>query len=73
MKKNIYKLHEIMSKILLVMLIFSFIYSIAGVVFSTIVKTVVFIDRHNVEYIKISLQCILGLGVLFLPSASEHK
>jgi flagellar biosynthesis protein FliR len=62
-----------MARILLVMLIFSFIYSIVGIVFSTSGKTVVFVDRSNVEYIKISLQCILGLGVLFLPSALEHK
>jgi hypothetical protein len=62
-----------MAKILFVMLILSFIYSIVGIVFSTGGKTVAFIDRSNIEYIKISLQCILGLGVLFLPSALEYK
>jgi uncharacterized membrane protein YjdF len=30
-------------------------------------------SRSNVDYIKISLQCILGAVVLFLPSALEHK
>jgi hypothetical protein len=43
-----------------------------GIVFSATGKTVVF-DRSNMEYIKISLLCILGLGILFLPSALEHK
>jgi hypothetical protein len=61
-----------MATILLVMLIFSFIYGIAGIIFPAISKTVIF-DRSNMEYIKISLQCLLGLIVLFLPSALEHK
>jgi cytochrome c biogenesis protein CcdA len=61
-----------MAAVLLVMLILSFVYGIAGIIFSTIGKTVVF-DRSNIEYIKISLQCILGLAVLFLPSALERK
>jgi uncharacterized membrane protein YjdF len=30
-------------------------------------------SRPIIEYIKISLQCILGSVVLFLPSALEHK
>jgi hypothetical protein len=47
-------------------------YGIAGIIFSTNGKTLLF-DRSNMEYIKISLQCILGLGVLFLPSALEHR
>jgi uncharacterized membrane protein YjdF len=61
-----------MSKILLGLLIISFIYSIIGIIFSTIGETFIF-NRPNVEYIKISLQCILGIIVLFLPSALEHK
>jgi hypothetical protein len=71
-KKKKYKLHEIMAIITLIMLILSLIYGIAGIVFSTTGKTAVF-DRSNVDYIKISLQCILGLSVLFLPSVLEHK
>ncbi|MDR2136105.1 MAG: hypothetical protein LBO76_05770, partial [Treponema sp.] len=72
MKKNSYKLHKIMAIILFGMLILSFIYGIAGIVFSTTGKTAIF-DRSNREYIKISLQCILGLVLVFLPSALEHK
>ncbi|MDR0681870.1 MAG: hypothetical protein LBG15_08510 [Dysgonamonadaceae bacterium] len=67
-----YKSYKIPAKILLGMLILSFIYGIVGIVSSSIGKTVVF-ARSNVQYIKISLQCILGALVLFLPSAMEHK
>jgi uncharacterized membrane protein YjdF len=67
-----YKAHEIMIRVLLIMLIISLIYGIAGVIFSTIGGTVVY-QRPRIEYIKISLQCILGLTILFLPSALEHK
>jgi hypothetical protein len=61
-----------MAIILFGMLIFSFIYGIAGIVFSAIGKTSIFV-RSNREYIKISLQCILGLVLVFLPSALEHR
>jgi hypothetical protein len=61
-----------MSKILFVLLIISFIYSIIGIIFSTIGEAFIS-NRPYVEYIKISLQCILGIIVLFLPSALEHK
>ena len=61
-----------MATMLLVMLIFSFIYGIAGIIFPATSKTGIF-DRSNMEYIKIALQCLLGLIVLFLPSALEHK
>jgi hypothetical protein len=61
-----------MAIILFVMLVFSFVYGIAGIVFSTNSKTFIF-DRSNIEYIKISLQCILGLVLVFLPSALEHR
>jgi flagellar biosynthesis protein FliR len=43
-----------------------------GIVFSMNDKTLVY-NRSNIDYIKISLQCILGSMVLFLPSALEHK
>jgi hypothetical protein len=72
MKRRVYKLHKIMAIILLIMLILSFVYGIMGIIFSEISKADIF-DRSNIEYIKISLQCILGLAVLFLPSALEHK
>jgi hypothetical protein len=72
MKRKKYELRKIMAVILFFMLILSFIYGITGIVFSTLDKTVAF-DRSNIEYIKISLQCILGLAVLFLPSVLERK
>jgi hypothetical protein len=72
MKKGKYKLHEIMAITLLVMLILSFIYGIMGIIFSASDTGIIF-DRSSIEYIKISLQCILGFCVLFLPSALEHK
>jgi hypothetical protein len=71
-KKDLYKLHKIMAVILFVMLVLSFVYGIAGIVFSTTSKTFIFY-RSNIEYIKISLQCILGLVLVFLPSALEHR
>jgi uncharacterized membrane protein YjdF len=61
-----------MAVILLGMLILSFVYGAAGVVFSSTEKALLF-DRAKIEYIKISLQCILGLVLLFLPSALELK
>jgi hypothetical protein len=66
------KTHKIMSKILFVLLIISFIYSIIGIIFSATGEKFIS-NRPNIEYIKISLQCVLGLIVLFLPSVLEHK
>ena len=61
-----------MTLTLLFMLILSFIYGILGIIFSTTNETVIF-GRSNVDHIKTTLQCILGLVVLFLPSAIEHR
>ncbi|MDR1074636.1 MAG: hypothetical protein LBL45_13390 [Treponema sp.] len=66
------KTHKITTRILFVTLVISFIYGIAGVVFSASGRTFIY-HRSSSEYIKISLQCILGLSVLFLPSALERK
>jgi cytochrome c biogenesis protein CcdA len=66
------KPYKVMARILLVLFIVSFIYSILGIIFSTSNRIFVY-HRSNIEYIKISLQCILGSAVLFLPSALEHK
>jgi hypothetical protein len=67
-----YKLHKVMTKVLLVMLLVSCIYGIAGIIFSIIGGNPVY-RRPRIEYIKITLQCLLGLAILFLPSALEHK
>ncbi|MDR2659681.1 MAG: hypothetical protein LBC27_06815 [Spirochaetaceae bacterium] len=66
------KAYKILAQVLLFMLVFSFIYSVIGIVFSKTDKTF-FYNRPLIEYIKISLQCILGSTVLFLPSALENK
>jgi hypothetical protein len=66
------KTHKIIAGVLWALFIISFIYSTMGVVFSAIGKTFIY-HRSNIEYIKISLQCILGSVVLFLPSWLEHK
>jgi hypothetical protein len=61
-----------MAKILLALFIISFLYSAIGIIFSAIGKMLIY-HRPNIEYIKISLQCVLGSVVLFLPSALEYK
>jgi hypothetical protein len=66
------KTHIILARILLVSFIISFIYGITGIIFSMNGKMFLY-SRSNVDYIKISLQCIFGAFVLFLPSALEHK
>jgi hypothetical protein len=66
------KTHAIMARILLILFIISFVYGITGIIFSMNGKTLVY-SRSNIDYIKVSLQCILGTVVLFLPSALEHK
>jgi hypothetical protein len=61
-----------MARILLGLFIISFIYGIMGIIFSIGGGRFVY-RRPYIDYIKISLQCILGSVVLFLPSALEHK
>lgn len=72
MKKKTFEIHTLMTTILFGMLILSFIYGTGGIVFSTAGK-MAFFDRSRMEYAKITLQCILGLTVLFLPAALEHR
>ncbi|MDR1507449.1 MAG: hypothetical protein LBI67_10155 [Treponema sp.] len=66
------KTYEVMSKILLGLFIISFMYSIVGIISSATGGTFAY-HRPYIDYIKISLQCILGSVALFLPSALEHK
>jgi hypothetical protein len=66
------KTYRVMARILLSLFIISFIYGIMGIIFSINEKIFLY-RRPYTEYIKISLQCILGSAVLFLPSALEHK
>jgi hypothetical protein len=66
------KTYKIMARILLGLFILSFFYGIMGIVLSINGRRFVY-HRPYVEYIKISLQCILGSAVLFLPSALERK
>jgi hypothetical protein len=66
------KTHEILARILLGLFIISFVYSIIGIIFSMYGSIFIY-SRSNTKYIKISLQCILGSVVLFLPSALEYK
>jgi hypothetical protein len=66
------KLREQITNYLLFLLITSFFYGIIGVILS--INGEVFIyNRQRSEYIKISLQCILGISALFFPSALERK
>jgi hypothetical protein len=66
------KIYKTMARILLVLFIISFLYSIIGVISSINGGTFIY-SRPIIEYVKISLQCVLGSVVLFLPSALEHK
>jgi hypothetical protein len=66
------RLYKIMAKTLLVLLVISFIYSGAGIILSKTGGTPLY-HRPVMEYIKMSLQCVMGSLVLFLPSALEHK
>jgi hypothetical protein len=68
-----YKPHEIMKNVLLIMLLLSLIYGIAGIIIPIIGGNPPVYRRPKIEYIKISLQCMLGLAILFLPSALERK
>jgi hypothetical protein len=66
------KAHKLLTIILFVMLLVSFLYGVIGIIFSAAGKT--FTNQHSqIDYIKITFQCVLGLAVLFLPSALEHK
>ncbi|MDR1507258.1 MAG: hypothetical protein LBI67_09185 [Treponema sp.] len=66
------KAHKIMSYILLISLIVSLVYGIIGLVYS-LRGSFSLSNRSQMEFIKIVLQCLLGLVVLFLPSALEKK
>jgi ABC-type transport system involved in multi-copper enzyme maturation permease subunit len=66
------KAHEIISIILLILLIVSFVYGITGVIYSGHGSFSLY-NRLQMEFVKITLQCIFGIIVLFLPSALERK
>jgi uncharacterized membrane protein YjdF len=66
------KPYKILAGILLALFAVSFIYSVIGIILSANGGMGIFM-RSNIDYIKISLQCILGSFLLFLPSALEHK
>ena len=66
------KTYKIMARILFGLFILSFFYGILGIILSINRGRFVY-HRPYIEYIKISLQCILGSVVLFLPSALERK
>ncbi|MDR0998928.1 MAG: hypothetical protein LBL70_07660 [Treponema sp.] len=63
-KRNIAVL---ISRFVLVSLIASFIYSIIGLVFTALDITI-WASRHTEkEFIKIALQCLLGISLIYLP------
>ena len=64
------KTYKIMARILFGLFILSFFYGTIGIILSISGGKFVY-HRPYIEYIKISLQCILGSAVLFLPSALE--
>jgi hypothetical protein len=64
--------HEIISGIILILLVISFVYGIIGIVLSGNASFSLH-NRSQREFVKITLQCILGIAVLFLPSALERK
>jgi flagellar biosynthesis protein FliR len=61
-----------MSKILLTMLALSFVYGAAGLAVTLAGRRL--ITAHPVShYVKVILECLLGVFALFLPSALEHR
>ena len=72
MAKKPYKLHNIVAIVVLSMLILSLIFGITGMILSSLTQGRVF-GRENIEYVKITLQCIVGLIAWFLPSLIERQ
>ncbi|MDR1287141.1 MAG: hypothetical protein LBK08_05995 [Treponema sp.] len=66
------KIRTFVSYILLVSLVISLVYGITGVIYSGN-GSFSLQNTAQMDFIKITLQCILGIGVLFLPSALERK
>jgi hypothetical protein len=66
------KKYKIISNILLVFLIISLVYGIIGMIYFR-KGDFSLNNRSQMEFIKITLQCLLGIAVLFLPSALERK
>jgi hypothetical protein len=64
--------YKIISNIILILLIVSFVYGIIGIIISSEASFSLH-NRSQREFVKITLQCILGIAVLFLPSALERK
>jgi uncharacterized membrane protein YjdF len=57
----------LISRLVLVSLIVSLIYSIVGLIF-TALDTTIWASRHTKEdFIKIALQCLLGISLIYLP------
>jgi hypothetical protein len=64
--------YKIISNIILILLIISFAYGIIGIISSNEASFSLH-NRSQREFIKITLQCIFGIAILFLPSALERK
>ncbi|MDR1419677.1 MAG: hypothetical protein LBI86_04840 [Treponema sp.] len=63
---------KIISNILLISLIVSLVYGIAGLIYSGKGSFSLY-NRSQLEFVEIIIQCVLGIAVLFLPSALEKK
>jgi flagellar biosynthesis protein FliR len=61
-----------MSKILLAMLDLSFVYGAVGLAVTLAGRRLI-TARHTSDYVKVILECLLGVAALFLPSALERN
>lgn len=65
------RISVLITDIVFVMLVFSLLYGIVGIVFSSLEIDIVYhliYNRPNEEYMKIVLQSLMGVILLFLPS-----
>ncbi|MDR1867243.1 MAG: hypothetical protein LBQ77_03120 [Treponema sp.] len=74
MNRDKNRVNIILTKIVFVSLIISLIYGIVGIIILAILKTTnIVYHRPKGDYIKITLQCILGISVLYLPEILEKR
>jgi flagellar biosynthesis protein FliR len=66
------RVRDVISKILLAMLAISFVYGAAGLAVTLAGRTL-FTAHSASDYVKVILECLLGIFALFLPSALEHR
>jgi hypothetical protein len=66
------RIRDVISKILLAMLALSFVYGAAGLAVTLSGRRLITAHPTS-DYVKVILECLLGVFALFLPSALEHR